>query len=196
MASIRKFSVPGDLPRLAALGLARPLEPTEWSERYLRNRLNNIMEYLDNGCCPDLGEERIVLDGRTWNTLVHLPSELAEHAKDLKTGVADCLAMLDRGEPDAARARMKGVERLVSYIAERADPDRRCGHKVRAGQRAGGKERAQQGQEKKRRVRELLHEGLSSEEVAIKLQKEGHKISSSGVRKIKHRWFRSESPEP
>ena len=84
---------------------------------------------------------------------------------------------------------MKGIEVLVSDMVQRADPDRRCGRKVKEGQSKGGKVRAGQVALKNQRTMELLNSGLSSGQVAVKLQGEGHgSISASGVRKIKQRF--------
>lgn len=150
----REISIPGDLPRSAALGHVRTGDLTE---KMIKRRLDYIEACLTHEACPDVKGKRRVKDERVTYELVPLPSELTAHAKDLKTAVRQCHALLESNELDVARARMKGIEVLVSDMAQRADPDRRCGRKVKEGQSKGGKVRARQVALKKQRTMELLN---------------------------------------
>ena len=93
------------------------------------------------GVCPDLKGERHVEGWRVSYDTIPLPKELDPHKQDLGTGLSACRRLLDSGELDAARERLKGIEWLVEDMACRGDPDRRRGKKVVAGASKSGKMR-------------------------------------------------------
>ena len=133
---IRKFGVPGDLPRLLALGWARLRPP---SAPVIASRLAYLESCVRYRACPDLKGKRHVENGRVGYEFVPLPADLQPHSEDLDAAIRACQCLLDGGNLQAARERLEGVEKLVEDMARRADPDRRRGEKVVAAASKGGK---------------------------------------------------------
>ena len=181
---IRKFNIPGDLPKLAALGIVRMNHwpASEIAQRLIDRRLTYLEACLEHGLHPDVKGRRWEKDGRVTYDCKPLPADLTQHAEDLAVGVRDCRALLGSGKLDAAKARLEGVEVLVADMAQLG------WRKIVAGQRKGGAVRAEQGVAKARRALELLDSGLSSGQVAAQLNTDGYDaITGEGVRKIKQR---------
>ena len=175
---IREFGIPGDLPRMAALGIGRRIPHTT---RSLASRLDCLDACMKFGICPDLKGDRHVENGRVSYDAIPLPEELDPHKQDLRTGVSACRRMLDSGDLEAAREGLAGIEMLVEDMKERAA---KTAHQLARDtlkrQKKGG--RGREGKLKKTTIEalKLLGKGRNVKMVAVEL-----KLTVENVRRIR-----------
>ena len=165
--NVREFDIPGDLPRMAALGIGRRRLHTA---RSLASRLDCLDACMQFGICPDLKGERDVENGRVTYDTIPLPEELYPHKQDLRTGVSACRRMLDSGDLESARERLAEIEMLVEDMKERAA---KTAHQLARDtlerQKKGG--RGREGKLKKTTIEalKLLGKGRNVKMVAVEL---------------------------
>ncbi|MCH7930355.1 MAG: hypothetical protein IIA01_07620, partial [Proteobacteria bacterium] len=114
------YGIPGDLPRLEALGHIRPIR---WTARTLARRLDYLDDCIAADVVPDAkGRRERSKDGRTCYLAVAAPPDLSAHMADLAEEVKACRALLDAGDIAAAGARMDRSEALLTDMARQAEP--------------------------------------------------------------------------
>lgn len=113
-AGTRTFGIPGDLPRMRALGIVR-------KGRWTRKDVERQLAVYERGTAPD---------------------GLAGHMKDLQAACAAVRRLLADDDLAAAAARMDDIVALVQDIRDRvAAPHTKRGLKVIESARAGGEKR-------------------------------------------------------
>jgi len=131
----RTFNIPGDVPRLKALGYVR----VRWTEATLRSRLDYLDTCIAQGYVPDTRGKRHVRGGRVSWECVPVPDDLREWLNDIETLTGACRDLLERqGVESAAEQMNNDLAPLVRELAARADPDRRRGRKTVESAREGG----------------------------------------------------------
>ena len=181
---IRTFGIP-DLPRMAAaLGIGRWLTPPA---KFITSRLDYLADCVRYRVCPDLKGERHVENGRVSYDPVPLPKELEPHRQDLGTGVMECRRLLDTGDLDAARERLKRIDWLVeSMKARAAEPAHQLERDTLKRQQKGGRNRKGKLKKTTKKAVELLSIGRNIKQVAAELH-----MTDDAVRKT-HQRYRNE----
>ena len=178
---IRTFGIPGDLPSVAALGFSRFRPHTAKS---LASRLDYLDDCVRYAVCPDSKGERHVENGRVSYDTIPLPKELEPDRQDLGTSVTECRRLLDTGDLEATRERLKVIDWLVEDMGRRTiEPDLRRERNAQKGRRLGGLNHKGTRTEQTKEVLKRLGLGANAAQVAKVLGME-----ESAVRKIRWRY--------